>query len=226
MRETMRLHTIEAFTLPEAWRSVLAEVMAEGREYVIQRGSGVGTKRRELDYVTLHIERPGLRPLAPDMPFGLNLPPPTNVDAIEKYAAQYLLTPDKTENEAYTYGQRIHQQLLKAIEMLKATPDTNQACIEVGRPEDFGTEDPPCLRLIDCRVSYGQLHFVTYWRSWDAYSGLPTNLGGLQLVKEFMASEIGVEDGKIIAASKGLHLYERDWRHAGMIWGGMRKEVT
>jgi thymidylate synthase len=27
-------------------------------------------------------------------------------------------------------------------------------------------------------------------------------------MKEYMASEIGVEDGEIIASSKGLHLYD------------------
>lgn len=30
----------------------------------------------------------------------------------------------------------------------------------------------------------------------------------LPVLKEYMASEIGVEDGEIIAASKGLHLYD------------------
>ena len=41
-------------------------------------------------------------------------------------------------------------------------------------------------------------------------------MGGLQLVKQYMASEIGVEDGEIIACSKGLHLYEYSWELAQM----------
>jgi len=40
------------------------------------------------------------------------------------------------------------------------------------------------------------------------------NLGGLQLVKNYMAEEIGVADGEIIAVSKGLHLYDYSWELA------------
>ncbi|MCX8012346.1 MAG: thymidylate synthase, partial [Desulfobacterota bacterium] len=32
-------------------------------------------------------------------------------------------------------------------------------------------------------------------------------LAALQLLKEYMAGEIGVKDGEIIACSKGLHIY-------------------
>jgi thymidylate synthase len=43
----------------------------------------------------------------------------------------------------------------------------------------------------------------------------------MQLLKEYMASEIGVGDGELIALSKGLHLYEYSWElaktAAGMI---------
>jgi thymidylate synthase len=34
------------------------------------------------------------------------------------------------------------------------------------------------------------------------------------LLKEYMSSEIGVEDGELIASSKGLHLYEYTWELA------------
>jgi thymidylate synthase len=33
----------------------------------------------------------------------------------------------------------------------------------------------------------------------------------MQLLKEYVASEIGVEDGELIALSKGLHLYDYTW---------------
>ena len=91
---------------------------------------------------------------------------------------------------------------------------TNQAVMEIGMPSDIKLADPPCLRIIDTRVRYGKLHFMLYFRSWDLWGGFPSNLGGLQLVKQYMASEIGVEDGEIIACSKGLHLYEYSWELA------------
>ncbi|MFH1281489.1 MAG: thymidylate synthase, partial [Candidatus Omnitrophota bacterium] len=79
---------------------------------------------------------------------------------------------------------------------------------------DIKLIDPPCLRLIDTRLRYGKLHFVLYFRSWDLWGGFPSNLGGLQLVKQYMAEEIGVQDGEIIAVSKGLHLYDYAWELA------------
>jgi thymidylate synthase len=80
--------------------------------------------------------------------------------------------------------------------------------MEVGMPQDIRLDDPPCLRLIDTRIIDGRLHFVLYFRSWDLWAGLPSNLAAIQLLKEYMCQEIGVEDGSIVAVSKGLHLYE------------------
>ena len=39
-------------------------------------------------------------------------------------------------------------------------------------------------------------------------------LAAIQLLKEYIASEIGVDDGELIASSKGLHLYEYAWELA------------
>jgi thymidylate synthase len=67
---------------------------------------------------------------------------------------------------------------------------------------------------VDTRVRYGKLHFMLYFRSWDLWAGFPSNLAALQMVKEWMAKEIGVEDGEIMASSKGLHLYDYAWDYA------------
>ncbi len=106
-------------------------------------------------------------------------------------------------------------QVEEVIKMYKQEGfGTNQAVMEIGMPSDLKLADPPCLRLIDTRIRYGKLHFILYFRSWDLWGGFPSNLGGLQLVKQYMADEIGVEDGEIIACSKGLHLYEYSWELA------------
>ena len=103
-------------------------------------------------------------------------------------------------------------QVEEVIKMYKTEGHgTNQAIMEIGMPSDIKLVDPPCLRLIDTRIRYGKLHFMLYFRSWDLWGGMPSNLGGLQLVKQYMAEEIGVGNGEIIAASKGLHLYEYAW---------------
>lgn len=84
----------------------------------------------------------------------------------------------------------------------------NQMVLQVAHPADMLLQDPPCLRHIDTRIQDGKLHFFPYFRSWDLFNGFPANLGALQLMKEYIAMEIGVEDGEIIASSKGLHLYK------------------
>jgi len=84
----------------------------------------------------------------------------------------------------------------------------NQMVLQVAHPSDMLLQDPPCLRQIDTRIQDGKLHFYPYFRSWDLWGGFPANLAGIQLLKEYCAAEIGVEDGEIIASSKGLHIYD------------------
>jgi thymidylate synthase len=83
----------------------------------------------------------------------------------------------------------------------------NQMVLQIAHPSDLTLLDPPCLRSIDTRIQDGALHFFVYFRSWDLWGGMPANLAGIQNLKEYMASEIGVADGEMIVESKGLHLY-------------------
>ena len=87
----------------------------------------------------------------------------------------------------------------------------NQMVLQVAQPTDMLLKDPPCLRLIDSRIQDGKLHFFPYFRSWDLFGGFPANLAGIELMKQYCAAEIGVENGEIIATSKGLHLYDHVW---------------
>jgi thymidylate synthase len=83
----------------------------------------------------------------------------------------------------------------------------NQMVLQVAHPTDLALVDPPCLRSIDTRIQDDSLHFCVYFRSWDLWGGLPANLAGIQNLKEYMATAIGVKDGEMIVESKGLHLY-------------------
>ncbi len=83
----------------------------------------------------------------------------------------------------------------------------NQMVLQVAHPSDVTLVDPPCLRSIDTRIQDNTLHFFVYFRSWDLWGGLPANLAGIQNLKEYMAGQIGVQDGEMVVESKGLHLY-------------------
>jgi thymidylate synthase len=237
----VKVTSIEARDLADAWFQCVYEILDNGHEYVIDHGSYAGQKRLEFDYVTVHIRYPGVRPLIPDIPASLGIPNPVAEGYVEEYLP-YLMTPAKQPNEDYTYGERLAgwahlvsgdgqaptdntekgklavqvvNQIQEVIEMYKMRGyGTNQAAMSVSAPSDVLLGDPPCLRHIDTRIRYGKLHFMVYFRSWDLWNGFPANLGGIQLLKEYMAGEIGVEDGEIVAASKGLHLYDYVWELA------------
>jgi len=208
----MHTSTIEARDIPEAWFLCLRHVLEAGYEYTIDRGSFEGQKRRELDLVVVQIRQPGIRPLVPDVPTGIS--PPTTIEYVESYLP-YLMSSCKAENEDYTYGEDIEPQIPEVIRMYQESGfNTNQAFIAIGSRDSIHLADPPCLRGIHTRVRYGKLHFIVYFRSWDLWGGFPSNLAGLQLMKEYMASEIGVEDGELLCLSSGMHLYEHTWEWA------------
>jgi len=209
---------IEARDLPEAFWKCCREVLKVGRVYTIDKGSFEGTRRLEFDYITLHVTNPGMRPLAPDVPKGI--PSPTNMQKIEDYWQAYLVNPTKAENELYTYGEYLYPQIPIVIERYRRDgANCNQLTMTVGDTNSMNQPDPPCLRMIDTRISNGKLHFIVYFRSWDLWAGFPQNLGGIQLLKEWMADSIGVDDGELIASSKGLHLYEYCWEFAKQYTG-------
>jgi thymidylate synthase len=125
--------------------------------------------------------------------------------------------------------QKDGQSYLNQIELLIWTYKNkgfrnNQVVLQVAHPADMLLKDPPCLRHIDTRIQDGKLHFIAYFRSWDLWGGFPANLAGIQLMKEYIASEVGVEDGEIIASSKGLHLYNYVWELAECLRGKTMEE--
>jgi len=171
--------------------------------------------------------------MVPEIPVALGIPSPSSQQVIEDYFANYLMDPRLSINETYRYSSRIHARLNgpvpqeygkrydtrtqfeRVVDMLKHTPLTNQAVIEIGSPEDLaecwgkdGKLDPPCLRLIDFKVLPGRvLTLSCYFRSWDLWAGFPVNLGGLELLKQYVAQETGLENGSMYCYSSGLHIY-------------------
>lgn len=95
----------------------------------------------------------------------------------------------------------------------------NQMCLQIAQPDDILLIDPPCLRHIDTRIQDDTLHFFPYFRSWDLWGGFPANMAAIETLKQYIAGELGVKNGEIIATSKGLHLYKYVWELAECIRG-------
>ena len=215
----MKITTIEARDIPDAWFQCVSRVLEDGFSYRVQQGSFEGDTRLEFDSITVYIKYPYREPynmMLPDIPAALGIPNPVANDYIEQYLP-YLMTDNKEPGEDYTYGSRIWMQIPYFIDLLKKTPNTNQAILQVARPEDRYLQDPPCLRHIDMRVrkvsvlgsdNFKQaLIFYPYFRSWDLWGGFPANLAAIAVLQKYMADEIEIEAGPIIAYSKGLHIY-------------------
>jgi thymidylate synthase len=220
---------IKAKTISDAWFQLIYNLFDHAYRQRIQKGSFEnGEYRLQYPGMAVYIERPW-EDIVPVMPPGSGIPAPTTMQYVEDYFVDYLMNPELSENETYRYSSRIQHpmpkggtQLDRVIEMLKETPLTNQAVLEIGTPEDLdvcigndGKVDPPCLRVLDFKAvpQAGEesgplvLTLSCYFRSWDLWAGLPTNLGGLELLKQHVAHEAGLSDGPMYAYSAGAHIY-------------------
>ena len=216
---------LHAKTISDAWFQLIYNIFDNSYEQKIQKGSFEKEQYR-LQYsgIAVFIEHPA-EDIVPVMPPGSTIPAPTTKEYIEDYFANYLMDPQLAENETYKYASRIHYpmpkggtQLERVIQMLKETPLTNQAIVEIGSPEDNdvcigndGKLDPPCLRLLDFKaIPSGKdlaLTVSSYFRSWDLWAGFPTNLGGIEMLKSYVASETGLKNGPMFVYSAGAHIY-------------------
>jgi thymidylate synthase len=198
---------LKANTINEAWFMANQACYKHGYEFVIQRGSYAGQRRKQLESMLIEIVYPETRPLATSFKSQQ-----FSSDAdIVKYFYSYLCSDEKQKGEDYTYGNRIYKHLETLIEILKKTPDTNQAVIEVAQPDDILLDSPPCLRSLSWKYVNGKINLASYWRSFDLTNGLPTNLGGLQLLNEYVCGLANLKTGKLIAFSDGAHIYDHWW---------------
>jgi thymidylate synthase len=119
-----------------------------------------------------------------------------------------------------TFVVKVPNQVQWCIDHYKKKGFGNNHCyIQVGYPESNLAYDrpytdeasrgtSPCLRGIDTKILDGVLHLHAYFRSWDLFAGFPENMGGILLLMEYMANELGVEVGTLSFSSMKCHLYD------------------
>jgi thymidylate synthase len=209
---------ITAFDCPDAWFKTLSQIWSEGDIFRV----GFGSEETETKKLNLSIEiaHPENRPLVSDKA-------PCDIKYVQGYALEYLWCGEK-QDETYTYGSRLNypvNQIEEAVKRYVEEQRDRQVTMVIRLPEDIkkfrpGTierHEPPCLSLIDTEILDGQMHLTCYFRSWDAYAGLPANIAGLQLFNEAFVSEINergnlsLKTGKLIFHSKNCHIYQRQF---------------
>jgi thymidylate synthase len=209
---------ITGFDCPDAWFKTLNQIWSEGETFKV----GYGSEETETKKLNLSIEitRPENRPLVSDKA-------PCDIKYVQGYALEYLWCGEK-QDETYTYGSRLNypvNQIEEAVKRYVEEQRDRQVTMVIRLPEDIkkfrpGTterHEPPCLSLIDTEILDGKMHLTCYFRSWDAYAGLPANIAGLQLFNEAFVSEINergnlsLKTGKLIFHSKNCHIYQRQF---------------
>ena len=206
------MYYIQAFDIEDGWRQALNLCVSKGYMYTIKKGSYEEQKRVQLPYLVLDITNQKSSNLGVTLPEHLIMPPPSSHMSVQHYFANYLMLDTKSTNEDYRYGQYIAPQIDRIIELLNQSEGkTNQACITVGDNNSINLTDPPCMKLIDFKLFDNKLHLYTFFRSWDLYAGLPMNLGGLFLLRDYVLMHLDFEcdPGSLTAFSSGAHIYEQ-----------------
>lgn len=213
----MRYVVVKAFDCPDAWYKVLQVIWVKGDLFEVGYGSEV-SKTKKLN-LSIEIAHPENRPLVDFMS-------PCDMKYVQWYALKYLWS-GAIEDETYTYGSRMREpvdQVEEAVNRYVEEKRDRQVTFVIRLPQDIQKQvdkrkhEPPCLSLIDTEISDNQLHLTCYFRSWDAYAGLPANIAGIQLFNEALVSEInkrgkmGVRTGKLIFHSKNCHIYGRQFK--------------
>ncbi len=208
---------INAFDCPDAWYKTLETIWNEGNVFEVCYGSE-RSKTKKLN-LSIEIAKPETRPLVSDKA-------PCDMKYVQWYALKYLWS-GIIEDETYTYGSRLRKpvdQIEEAVKRYLEEPADRQITFVIRLPEDImkrvhdQKHEPPCLSLIDTEILEGQLNLTCYFRSWDAYAGLPANIAGVQLFNEALVSEISrrgnldLTTGELVFHSKNCHIYERQFK--------------
>jgi thymidylate synthase len=210
---------ISAFDCPDAYFKVLNSIWKEGDDFQVGYGSEV-TETKKLN-LTIEIIHPENRPLVSDKA-------PCDMKYVQWYALTYLWCGEGKQDEIYTYGSRLREpvdQVEEAIRNYVKEQRDRQVTMVVRLPDDIykinpktkEKHEPPCLSIIDTEILDNKMHLTCYFRSWDAFAGLPANIAGLQLFNEAFVAEINergnldLETGKLIFHSKNCHIYQRQF---------------
>lgn len=210
---------VTAFDCPDAWFKTLNNIWHEGDAFQVGYGSEE-TETKKLN-LTVEIVHPENRPLVSDKA-------PCDMKYVQWYALTYLWCGEGKQDETYTYGSRLREpvdQVEEAIKCYVKEQRDRQVTMVVRLPDDIfklnpktkEKHEPPCLSLIDTEILDNQMNLTCYFRSWDAYAGLPANIAGLQLFNEAFVNEINergnlaLKTGKLIFHSKNCHIYQRQY---------------
>ncbi len=201
--------SVRGKTISQAWLQVLDLIMKYGMETPTEYGN------RQKEVISMLAVIDESEDAIPDF-IGFS-----QAD-LERYVPT-ILTAEKDDKVAYTYGERLHSvdpkigmsQVQAAVSKLKKNIDTRRAIAFTWHPEDHVKSDtPPCLTQISWRVQHNKLFQTVVFRSHDMYEGWPMNLYALRRLQENISKDLNVECGPLTCLSISAHIYENRWEDA------------
>jgi len=192
---------MNAQTVAEAQYLLRRRCLEEGRVTLIDRGEFEQTK-------TYRLQLPPNRAQVTitDATNLFDLPKEITLKQIADYVVG-LMDPSKGDEATYTYGNRMAIQLPIVMEMLKKTPHTNQAIIEIGLPTDLFLKHLPCLRSIHFTVWDEKLDAVIHMRSNDLEEAFLLNNYGFAFLHREVAEYAEIPLGNYHYIGTGTHIY-------------------
>lgn len=136
------------------------------------------------------------------------------LDFIERYVGGYR---KESKDGATVYGgygprlfsQRGADQVSNIIDLLRKSPTTRRAVIQIFDAEDITArhKEVPCTTTLQFFVRMDRLNMITTMRSNDAYLGLPHDVFCFTMLQELIARSVDVELGTYRHFAGSLHLY-------------------
>jgi thymidylate synthase len=103
---------------------------------------------------------------------------------------------------------RIVDQIGRAIEQIKTTPDSRRIIVSAWNPAEIEAMAlPPCHLLFQFYVANGSLSCQLYQRSADVFLGVPFNIASYALLTLMFAQACGLEAGEFVHTFGDVHLY-------------------
>lgn len=137
------------------------------------------------------------------------------LEFIEPYVPRY--REDAEEGIIHgAYGPRLFSmrdetdQVANVIALLKSTPGSRRAVIQLFNAEDIEKRYPeiPCTTTLQVLCREGRLHLSVTMRSNDAYFGLPHDVFCFTMIQEMMARTLGLELGEYYHYVGSMHIYD------------------
>jgi len=200
-----RGHTIIQETPIDAWRELIFCLFRFGRDVTFKKGL-----RRELQHVKVIIKNPVFDSADSLAEFGFSL------GHIHQYQKD-ILNPEITDNEIYTYGNRLRNYfrlqdksldtLELCIQLLQDDPESRQAYVSLwDNLRDLlpGVKGHPCMVSLFFRRFDEKLTLSATFRSHNGLDGWLNNVYGLMAIQDYVAKRVNMHIGAITVISQSM----------------------